>query len=143
MSGSSFFRLYPGLQNPIHATVFAVILLLTKAVATILDDIGASAYSTTAGDRFLYPATILSSVTIRPLPLTIIFDHYLRPSPMFSFPTLNYYVTIILATELSSHRWHLFRVASLVYVPAGCKTRGAIPFLFTKQKTIFLFITVW
>ena len=46
-----------------------MILLLTKAVATILDDICASAHSTTVGDRFLYHAIILSPLTIRPLPV--------------------------------------------------------------------------
>ncbi len=69
MSDFCFFRLSPGLQNPIHAAVFAVILLLTKAVGPILDDICASAHSTTVGDRFLYHAIILSPLTIRPLPI--------------------------------------------------------------------------
>ena len=52
-----------------------MILLLTKAVATILDDICASAHSTTVGDRFLYHAIILSPLTIRPLP------YFLLPIP--------------------------------------------------------------
>ena len=63
MNGKYFF-LSPGPQNPIHATVFAVILLLTKEVGPILDDICASAHSTTVGDRFLYHAIILSSPNI-------------------------------------------------------------------------------
>lgn len=58
-------RLSPRRQAPIHATVFAVILLPTKEVGPILDGICASAHSTTAGDRFMYHATALSLLTLR------------------------------------------------------------------------------
>ena len=60
-----FFRLSSRLQDPRHATVFAVTLRLTEEVGPILDGICASAHSTTAGDRFLYHATALSLPTIR------------------------------------------------------------------------------
>lgn len=67
MSGLGF-PASPRLQNPVHATDFAVILLLTEEVGPTLDGICASAHSTTVGDRFLYHAAVLSLLTVRSPP---------------------------------------------------------------------------
>lgn len=65
-----FLLLPPGLQNPVNAAVLAVILLLSKTVCAILDNVFASAHATTVGDRLLYhpvQPSLSSSSTLRDL----------------------------------------------------------------------------
>ena len=68
MWASSFFRRSFGLQNPIDATVFAVVLLVAETIGAIFDNLAATATSTFVGDYLLYHAcystiTYLSTIT--------------------------------------------------------------------------------
>lgn len=65
-----FLALPLGLQNPVHAAVLAVILLVSKTVCAVLDNIFASAHATAVGDRLLYhpvPPSLSSSAPLRDL----------------------------------------------------------------------------
>ena len=65
-----FLPLPLGLQHPVHAAVLAVILLLSKTICAVLDNIFASAHATTVSDRFLYhpvPPSLTSSFIPRDL----------------------------------------------------------------------------